>query len=63
MAREEFEAVKEMAAQARIEQTLILARIEKLEGSMKTSRTRAKKAAPLTKSGPKTQKSKMPKNA
>lgn len=63
VSREEFEAVKEMAAEARIEQTLILARLQELEGLMKTSRAKARKAATPRKSGTKAQKKKMPKNA
>src|SRR3546814_10126073 len=45
VSREEFEAVKEMAARARAEAETLKARLDKLEGTAKTAAKPAKKPA------------------
>ena len=45
VARDEFEAVKEMAARARIEQQRLAARLDRLEGKRSKSTAAAKKTA------------------
>ncbi|PAL20452.1 accessory factor UbiK family protein [Sphingopyxis sp. GW247-27LB] len=49
VSREEFEAVKEMAAKARAEAEALKARLDKLEGAAKPAAVRTPTAKPATK--------------